>query len=195
MRERNWLLAAGSLPGKNENQQKGIVLGHAYSILDVAVIDGNKLIQMRNPWGHKEWTGAWSDNSKEWNQKRKQIIYDRMAQRRVTKVEVGADDGVFWISLSDFFTNFLVLYVGQYLDKQIYNELLVESEWSVKNKTAGGCMNHSSFVDNPQFKLNVQAHDQNVPIDITIAITPFNKKGDADFYGFRGFDIQGRRAT
>ena len=189
MREGNWLLAAGSLAGENENQQKGIVLGHAYSILDVAVIDGNKLIQMRNPWGETEWTGAWSDNSKEWNTKRKQIIYDRMAQRRVTKVEVGADDGVFWISLSDFFTNFRVLYVAQYLDKQIYNELLVESEWSVKTNTAGGCMNHSSFVNNPQFKLNVQAHDPNVPIDITIAITPFNKKADAEFYGFRGFDI------
>lgn len=24
------------------------------------------LMQLRNPWGHKEWTGKWSDGSSEW---------------------------------------------------------------------------------------------------------------------------------
>ena len=30
---------------------EGIVVGHAYSILDVATYKGEKLIQLRNPWG------------------------------------------------------------------------------------------------------------------------------------------------
>lgn len=29
---------------------------------------GPKLVQVRNPWGVKEYTGAWSDKSKKWTQ-------------------------------------------------------------------------------------------------------------------------------
>ena len=51
----------------------GLVKGHAYSITSVKKIklgtglvsffSSEKLdmIRLRNPWGHKEWTGAWSD--------------------------------------------------------------------------------------------------------------------------------------
>ena len=52
--------------------------GHAYSI--TAIKDAKlgsglaaffkcekvKLVRLRNPWGQKEWTGAWSDGSEEW---------------------------------------------------------------------------------------------------------------------------------
>ena len=37
--------------------REGIVLGHAYSILDVQIYKKEKLIQLRNPWGEKEWSG------------------------------------------------------------------------------------------------------------------------------------------
>ena len=41
--------------------------GHAYSVLHVVEQvdkDGmqRRLILLRNPWGHGEWTGPWSDN-------------------------------------------------------------------------------------------------------------------------------------
>jgi hypothetical protein len=48
-------------------------------LLDVFEVEGTKLVQLRNPWGDTtEWKGAWGDNSKEWTDRRKRIIYDRM---------------------------------------------------------------------------------------------------------------------
>ena len=45
-------------------------------------IEGTKLMQLRNPWGDEtEWKGAWGDSSKEWTERRKRIVYDRMQQR------------------------------------------------------------------------------------------------------------------
>ena len=61
------LLGAGSLSGSDtDKNDQGVVLGHAYSILDVRELEGNRLLQMRNPWGTGEWSGRWSDRSTEW---------------------------------------------------------------------------------------------------------------------------------
>jgi len=71
------MLGAGSLDdeGKENTTDLGIVGSHAYSVLDVAEIDGTKLIQLANPWGGTEWKGAWGDDSAQWTQKRKNMIY------------------------------------------------------------------------------------------------------------------------
>lgn len=73
-------MGCSSPSGSDRNTSSlGIVQGHAYSILDVTIIDGTKLLQIRNPWGDEtEWKGAWGDNSKEWTEKRKKIAYERM---------------------------------------------------------------------------------------------------------------------
>jgi hypothetical protein len=51
-RENNFLMGAASPGGSDKDKSGlGVVYGHAYSVMDVAIIDGNKLLQMRNPWG------------------------------------------------------------------------------------------------------------------------------------------------
>lgn len=70
---KNSLMSAAVIDGQREgNAGNGIVSGHAYSLLQVRRagttlgMGGFKLVQLRNPWGSFEWTGAWSDGSDEW---------------------------------------------------------------------------------------------------------------------------------
>ena len=66
---RNWLD-----PGRGDPDVKGIVQKHAYSIIDAREVKGERLVKLRNPWGEVEWTGAWSDGSKEWNAEWLQLL-------------------------------------------------------------------------------------------------------------------------
>jgi hypothetical protein len=50
--------AAGLFGGFGD--RKGIVEGHAYSIMRAVEIDGTRLCLIRNPWGTYEWNGPWS---------------------------------------------------------------------------------------------------------------------------------------
>lgn len=49
----------------------GLRPGHAYSLLDDAMVTGSDgveshIIKIRNPWGNFEWTGEWGDKSDKW---------------------------------------------------------------------------------------------------------------------------------
>ena len=129
-------MGAGSPNGSDSDvSDLGIVFGHAYSILDVAEIDGVKLVQLRNPWGNEtEWKGPWGDSSQEWNERRKRIAYQRMEDLANEKVEIGGEkgssDGIFWMSFADFFRNFDVIYLCRFFDSIEYKEFFFESEWS-----------------------------------------------------------------
>lgn len=51
---------------KGWGERKGIQEGHSYSIMKAVEMDGERLVLLKNPWGRGEWTGPWSDGSKEW---------------------------------------------------------------------------------------------------------------------------------
>ncbi len=69
----------------------GLSVDHAYSLLQVKEVLGNKLCNIRNPWGNeKEWNGAWSDDSPLWTSAMKTAL-------NFTK----ADDGAFWMAWED----------------------------------------------------------------------------------------------
>lgn len=63
--------------GEGGGVMNGLVCGHAYTVLSVAELplpaDGAagaasqlRLLQLRNPWGHGEWAGAWADGDRVW---------------------------------------------------------------------------------------------------------------------------------
>ena len=64
------------------------------------------MLQIRNPWGKKEWTGAWSDKSDKWTPATK---------AQVNLVE--EDDGTFWISFEDYTTFFYITTICFYKEE------------------------------------------------------------------------------
>ena len=71
--QRNFPMTAGCcktagtpLPGKTETLGRhGIISGHAYTLLDTAVVNGTQIIKMRNPWDSESYNGPWSDSDTE----------------------------------------------------------------------------------------------------------------------------------
>lgn len=103
---KGYLIGAGSTMGEDDSEANasdlGIVQSHAYSVLRVEQVDDVQLVQLRNPWGRKEWTGDWGDDSELWES----------AGGRRLKAKVGfekSDDGKFWMNWQDFTMNFSVL--------------------------------------------------------------------------------------
>jgi hypothetical protein len=86
-------------------RKDGLVLGHAYSLLAVEHFpDKNiRLVKLRNPHGRgtqnfpTEWNGDWSDDSPLW-----------AAHPDIARVVAhqAANDGIFWMSFSDFVKSF-----------------------------------------------------------------------------------------
>lgn len=73
--QKNYIICASA--GKHGEQntrdysKSGLVSNHAYTVIQAVEInhplDGQvKLLQLRNPWGHQEWMGDWSDKSDKW---------------------------------------------------------------------------------------------------------------------------------
>ena len=95
-------LISGSTPGEDrwseieetpdDEKMKGMLPGHAYSILQAKEYKNTKLLNIRNPWGKFEWTGDWGDNSKLWTEEYIQAINPIFDET----------DGSFW--MCNFFT-------------------------------------------------------------------------------------------
>nr|KAK5441823.1 hypothetical protein LTR18_006745 [Exophiala xenobiotica] len=78
-----------------EERRSGIVSQHAYAVLDTYEGHGQRLVKIRNPWGRKEWTGAWSDGSKEWTADWLSRLNHQFG-----------DDGIFWMQYRDMLTKY-----------------------------------------------------------------------------------------
>jgi hypothetical protein len=88
--------------------------------LRLADVDGHKLMQIRNPWGKGEWTGDWSDKSPKWTTRLRNHV-----GWHETK-----DDGIFWMDLNDYVTEFDSIYVCRdFSDASQWHTLIVDDKW------------------------------------------------------------------
>ncbi|KAG6911017.1 hypothetical protein DXG01_005432 [Tephrocybe rancida] len=94
----------------------GLMGGHAYSVLRAVEYKGKRFVVIRNPWGQCEWTGPWSDGSKEWTS-------EWLAALPLLEHSFG-DDGEFVMEYKDFLENWA----------QIDRTLLFDSSWIMSSQ-------------------------------------------------------------
>ncbi|XP_075591567.1 calpain-B isoform X6 [Dermatophagoides farinae] len=145
----------------------GLIKGHAYSITSVKYVHVDHvrvqgklpLVRIRNPWGNEaEWTGAWSDKSREWT-----IVSPEEKQRIGLTFDA---DGEFWMSFADFQKNFTNIEITNLtpdsLDdesKKAWQVNYFEGQW-IPGVSAGGCRNHlNTFYLNPQYMITLTDQD------------------------------------
>lgn len=91
-------MGAGTSGEGNDQVQNqcGIAKSHAYTIITTFIMDGEKMIMMRNPWGSTYYSGPWSKSDSRWT------------NSKVAQVPFGIDPrtsdelGVFTIPLATF---------------------------------------------------------------------------------------------
>uniref|UniRef100_A0A7S3D477 Calpain catalytic domain-containing protein n=1 Tax=Palpitomonas bilix TaxID=652834 RepID=A0A7S3D477_9EUKA len=122
----------------------GILAGHAYGITDIREVEGHKLLRVRNPWGKKEWTGDWSDDSEMW---------EKYPKVKKTLGHTSANDGTFWICWKDFQKSYNKIDICRIFPPE-WQETRKKGKWI--GESAAGCCMFPSWLKNPQFKVKVK---------------------------------------
>uniref|UniRef100_A0A8C2I727 Calpain-1 catalytic subunit n=1 Tax=Cyprinus carpio TaxID=7962 RepID=A0A8C2I727_CYPCA len=181
---------------------KKLVKGHAYSITGVEEVEyrgkPTKLLHIRNPWGEVEWTGPWSDESREWCE------IDPSVKSRLHSCQ---EDGEFWMSFSDFMREFSRLEICNLTPDALQSSevkkwitAVYPGEWR-RGSTAGGCRNYpATFWINPQFKIVLQEPDTESQEDCTFLVALMQKNRrklrregkDMETIGFAIYEYLGR---
>ncbi|MEE6497073.1 hypothetical protein FKM82_002581 [Ascaphus truei] len=151
---------------------RGLIKGHAYSVTGIRKVrQGQKslfsgkaeklfMVRMRNPWGKREWNGAWSDESEEWN---KVSESEKLALGLTVR-----DDGEFWMTFEDWCTNYThadvcriintsYLSLHKTWEKEEARGAWTRSPEPLLNRS-GGCFNNkATFLQNPQWKAEMRS--------------------------------------
>ncbi|KDQ54805.1 hypothetical protein JAAARDRAFT_37910 [Jaapia argillacea MUCL 33604] len=94
----------------------GLYKSHAYSIIKAVEVKGKRFVKIRNPWGHSEWTGKWSDGAKEWTTEWLQAL-----------PELGhsfGDDGAFLMEYKDFLSTW----------SSVSRTMIFDSSWMLSSQ-------------------------------------------------------------
>ena len=121
--KKGFVMTAGtySIEQKKDFSDIGLENAHAYTVLGVHEIKGEKVIRLRNPFGEKEFNGDWSDNSTKWTEElRKQYNYYEK------------DDGDFFMGYNDFMIYFTSIGIVKLHHKWTSNKLKIRKSEATK---------------------------------------------------------------
>ncbi|KAG9022453.1 hypothetical protein FRB95_014777 [Tulasnella sp. JGI-2019a] len=115
-------------------QTNGLIMSHAYGIIKAVEFREMRFLRIRNPWGESEWTGPWSDGSKEWN------VEWGTELLKALDYEFG-DDGEFIMEYSDFLETWAIIERSRLFDE----DWVMSQQWL--NVTTGSYLNAWNYGD------------------------------------------------
>ncbi|XP_042336332.1 calpain-6 [Sceloporus undulatus] len=189
----------------------GLIKGHAYSVTAVLMMSLEKklmsctkskklfMIRLRNPWGKKEWNGAWSDESEEWKNVSK-------AERKKLGLMV-ENDGEFWMTFEDWCKNFTDVDICRIVNTSLFSvhktweKKTMRGQWTKNTdpllNRSGGCSNQkATFLQNPQYAFEVKKVEDKVMVSLQQKDRRIHKKegtGDNLVIGFEIFKVEDNR--
>lgn len=126
----NWLDPMYKGPPRD---RKGISENHSYSIMEAREIQGHRLLRLRNPWGKKEWHGAWGDGSEQWTPEWMELLGHKFG-----------NDGFFWICYADLLRKY------QHFDRtRLFGpEWIITQQWTTLNVPWSADYHSAKFIMN-----------------------------------------------
>ena len=99
----------------------GLQSGHAYTVLGIYEIKGERVIRLRNPWGMEEFNGDWSDYSSKWTDdlKKQYNYYEK-------------DDGDFFMGYNDFLKYFVTMGFAKLHNKYSSSKIRIKKSEATK---------------------------------------------------------------
>lgn len=108
--DKKYVIVTGSRGDDGVKISVGIIQGHAYTIINAHEINGERVLEMRNPWGDmNEWNGRWGDDSEAWTP----------VLRKRYKIKEATPDGRFFMPFEDYLDYFDHISVCYYEDDYI----------------------------------------------------------------------------
>ncbi|NWW02369.1 CAN5 protein, partial [Oreocharis arfaki] len=172
-----------SSPGRRSEAETemGLIVGHAYSVTAIRKLRlGERLVfsfkaeklfmvRLRNPWGKKEWHGAWSDSSEEWKK-----VSD--SERKNLGLTV-KNDGEFWMTFEDWCKSFTDVDICRTVNTSYFSlhktwdKEMVYGAWAKHPEPllnrSGGCFdNRETFLQNPQYIFDVKKAEDKVLVSL-----------------------------
>ena len=118
--KKGFVMTAGTT-GSEDVEEVGLTAGHAFTVLGIHEIKGERVIRLRNPWGEGEFNGDWSDYSSKWTEelKEKYKYYEK-------------EDGDFFMGYDDFLKYFVTMGFAKLHPKFTCSKLKVKKTEAIK---------------------------------------------------------------
>ncbi|KAJ1999765.1 cysteine protease [Coemansia thaxteri] len=164
----------------------GLVPSHAYAVLDVREVCGQRLLKAKNPWSSQRWTGKFSHaDRKGWTAElMAQLAYDPATAE-------GNDSGMFWIDYESVCRRFDAVHLNWKPDVFAHGAS-VHFEWAL---ATGPRQALYDFSANPQYTLTVgdvgSGKTEAVWIQLTKHVLKTEK--NSDFIALHVYDSSGGR--